>query len=84
MLVSADRYTTEYFSAPAPDGNAGGFPGTASARDNGGARGTVILMSEIWLLRYGPSVTTSAFSEGGAESVADVGKERPQHLLRRS
>src|SRR5437773_7671876 len=49
MQVSADRYASEYLSAPSPDGKALALPGAASRRGNGGERVTRISMNA----RYG-------------------------------
>ena len=69
MLVSADRYTTEYFSAPAPD-NAVAFTGHGFGAGQWWRKGhSHIDESAIWLLRYGPSASYERLSEGGAKEM---------------
>src|SRR6266576_3392200 len=54
MQVSADRYTTEYFSAPSPDGSTIAFSGHGLGSAQWWRKGhSHIDESEIWLLRLG-------------------------------
>ena len=70
MQVSADRYTTEYFSAPSPDGNALAFTGHGFGFGQWWRKGhSHIDESEIWLARYGATSTYEQISEGGAKEM---------------
>src|SRR5688572_28240339 len=52
MLVSADRYTNEFFSAPSPDGNTIAFSARGIASGQWWRKGhSHIDESELWLLR---------------------------------
>lgn len=70
MQVGADRYTSEFFAAPAPDGQRIAF----SARGNSAAqwwrRGHSHLdESELWLLHDGPTPKYERVTERGAKSM---------------
>jgi Tol biopolymer transport system component/C-terminal processing protease CtpA/Prc len=70
MLVSADRYTSEFFGAPSPDGQRIAF----SARGNSAAqwwrRGRSHLdESELWLLHEGPALRYERLTERGAKQM---------------
>ena len=84
MLVSADRYTTEYFSAPSPDGSAMAFTGHGFGSGQWWRKGhSHIDESEIWLTRFGATADLRTAQRRWRErDVADVGQGRPQHLLR--
>lgn len=70
MQVSADRYTTEYFSAPSPDGSAIAFTGHGFGFGQWWRKGhSHIDESEIWLTRFGPTPTYEQISEGGAKEM---------------
>src|SRR5712691_660191 len=70
MQVSADRYTTEYFSAPSPDGSALAFTGHGLGSGQWWRKGhSHIDESEIWLLRLGANPTYEQISEGGAKEI---------------
>src|SRR5688572_15898011 len=70
MLVSADRYTTEYFSAPSPDGSAIAFTGHGFGFGQWWRKGhSHIDESEIWLARPGSTPAYEQISEGGAKEM---------------
>lgn len=70
MQVSADRYTTEYFSAPSPDGNTIAFSGHGLGSGQWWRKGhSHIDESEIWLLHPGATPTYERISEGGAKEM---------------
>lgn len=70
MQVSADRYTTEYFSAPAPDGATLAFTGHGLGSGQWWRNGhSHIDESEIWLLRGGATPSYERISEGGAKEM---------------
>ena len=70
MQVSADRYTTEYFSAPSPDGSAVAFAGHGLGSGQWWRKGhSHIDESEIWLLRPGLTNSYERISEGGAKEM---------------
>lgn len=70
MQVSADRYTTEYFSAPSPDGSAIAFSGHGLGAGQWWRKGhSHIDESEIWLLRPGATPVYERVSEGGAKEM---------------
>ena len=84
MQVSADRYTTEYFSAPSPDGSAIAFSGHGLGSAQWWRHGhSHIDESEIWLLRMGPKPSYEQISEGGAKEMWPMwNKDGRQPLLR--
>jgi len=70
MPVSADRYTSEYFGAPSPDGKTLAF----SARGNSAAQWwrngrSHLDESELWLLRDGATPAYERLTEGGAKQM---------------
>jgi Tol biopolymer transport system component/C-terminal processing protease CtpA/Prc len=66
MPVSADRYASEYFSAPSPDGRTVAFTARGVAGTQWWRKGHSHLdESEIWLLRDGTRY--ERFSDGGAK-----------------
>lgn len=70
QAVTADRYTSEFFGAPAPDGRALAF----SARGNGLLQwwrrgGSHLDQSEIWLRREDGAARYERLVEGGARSL---------------
>ncbi|MEK6282243.1 MAG: LpqB family beta-propeller domain-containing protein [Acidobacteriota bacterium] len=70
MQVSADRYTTEYFSAPSPDGSAVAFTGHGFGSAQWWRKGhSHIDESEIWVLRPGSTPKYEQISEGGAKEM---------------
>jgi tricorn protease len=70
MQISADRYTTEYFSAPSPDGNTIAFSGHGLGSGQWWRKGhSHIDESEIWLLRPGVAPSYERISEGGAKEM---------------
>jgi tricorn protease len=70
MQVSADRYTTEYFSAPSADGNLIAFSGHGLGSGQWWRKGhSHIDESEIWQLRPGPTPAYERVSEGGAKEM---------------
>ncbi|MEO8435357.1 MAG: LpqB family beta-propeller domain-containing protein [Pyrinomonadaceae bacterium] len=70
MQVSADRYTTEYFSAPSPDGGAIAFTGHGLGFGQWWRKGhSHIDESEIWLRRSGTTPVYEQISEGGAKEM---------------
>ena len=70
MQVSADRYTTEYFSAPSPDGNALAFTGHGLGSGQWWRKGhSHIDESEIWLMHFGTTPSYERISEGGAKEM---------------
>ena len=70
MLVSADRFTNEYFSAPSPDGQSLAFSARGNASGQWWRRGHSHLdESEIWLMR---GLSTSSYEkivDRGAKSL---------------
>ena len=70
MLVSADLYTNEYFSAPSPDGNAIAFSGHGLGSAQWWRKGhSHIDESEIWLMRFGSKPAYEQLSEGNAKEM---------------
>jgi len=70
MQVSADRYTTEYFSAPSPDGSTIAFSGHGLGSAQWWRHGhSHIDESEIWLLHPGATPSYERISEGGAKEM---------------
>jgi tricorn protease len=70
MIVSGDRYTAEYFGAPAPDGNSLAFAGYGFGATQWWRHGhSHIDESEIWVLRFGATPSYERISEGGAKEV---------------
>src|SRR5437762_6689363 len=70
MQVSADRYTTESFSAPSPDGTAVAFSGHGLGSGQWWRKGhSHIDESEIWLLRLGATQSYERISGGGAKEM---------------
>ena len=70
MQVSADRYTTEYFSAPSPDGSAIAFTGHGFGSGQWWRKGhSHIDESEIWVMRPGTTPNYEQISEGGAKEM---------------
>jgi Tol biopolymer transport system component len=70
MQVSADRYTTEHFSAPSPDGNSVAFTGHGFGLAQWWRKGhSHIDESEIWLMRFGGTPSYERISDGGAKEV---------------
>jgi len=70
MLVSADLYTNEYFSAPSPDGTAIAFSGHGLGSSQWWRKGhSHIDESEIWLMRFGLKQTYEQISEGNAKEM---------------
>ncbi|OFW18823.1 MAG: peptidase S41 [Acidobacteria bacterium RIFCSPLOWO2_02_FULL_65_29] len=70
MLVSADRYTSEFFAAPSPDGHRVAF----AARGNSAAQWwrnghSHLDESELWLLHDGPSPRYERLTERGAKQM---------------
>lgn len=68
MLVSADRYTSEFFAAPSPDGTRLAF----SARGNGAAQWwrngrSHLDESELWLLHDGAAPRYEQLTKRGAK-----------------
>jgi tricorn protease len=65
MPVAADRYTTEYFAAPSPDGNTLAITARANAGSQWWRKGHSHLdESEIWLVR---DTTYTQVTKGGAK-----------------
>lgn len=70
MLVSADRFTGEYFSAPSSDGNSIALSGHGFGQAQWWRKGhSHIDESEIWLLRLGATQRYEKISDGGAKEV---------------
>jgi len=70
MQVSADRYTTEYFAASAPDGSTIAFSGHGLGSAQWWRHGhSHIDESEIWILRLGATPKYEPVSEGGAKEM---------------
>ena len=70
MQVSADRYTTEYFAAPAPDGQTLAFTARGNAGSQWWRKGHSHLdESEIWLRHEGSPAGYERVTEGGAKEV---------------
>ena len=69
MPVSADRYTNEYWAAPAPDGRTLAFTARGVTSGQWWRRGHSHLdESEIWLLHEGAEPSYERVTEGGAKS----------------
>ena len=83
MQVSADRYTTEYFAAPAPDGRTLAFTARGMAGSQWWRKGHSHLdESEIWLRREGtPGGIRARDGRRRQGSLADVGARRQEPLL---
>jgi tricorn protease len=70
MQVSADRYTGEYFAAPAPDGQSLAFTARGMAGSQWWRKGHSHLdESEIWLRHEGSPATYERITDGGAKEV---------------
>jgi tricorn protease len=70
MQVSADRYTSEFYAAPAPDGNTLAFAARGMASQQWWRKGHSHLdESEIWLRREGAPAVYERVSEGGAKEL---------------
>ena len=70
MQVTADRYTTEYFAAPSPDGQTLAFTARGFAGSQWWRKGHSHLdESEIWLRREAPTPRYERVTEGGAKEV---------------
>jgi tricorn protease len=68
MQVSADRYTTEYYAAPAPDGQTLAFTARGLAGSQWWRNGHSHLdESEIWLRHEGSPATYQRVTDGGAK-----------------
>ncbi|HWC96444.1 MAG TPA: S41 family peptidase [Candidatus Sulfopaludibacter sp.] len=68
MQVSADRYTSEYFAAPAPDGQTLAFNARGMAGSQWWRKGHSHLdESEIWLRHEASPATYERVTEGGAK-----------------
>jgi tricorn protease len=70
VLVSADRYTSEFFAAPSPDGTRVAF----SARGNGAGQWwrnghSHLDESELWLLHDGPAPRYEQLTKRGAKQL---------------
>ena len=84
MIVSGDRYTSEFFSAPSPDGQRVAF----TARGNGAGQWwrnghSHLDESELWLLTDGPTPKLRATHQTRREAVvADVERRREEPLFR--
>jgi tricorn protease len=70
MQVTADRYTGEYFGAPAPDGQTLAFTARGQAGGQWWRKGHSHLdESEIWLRHEGAPATYERVTDGGAKEV---------------
>lgn len=70
MQVTADAYTSEYFSAPSPDGGTIAFTGHGFGFSQWWRKGhSHIDESEVWLMRFGSKSSYEQVSEGGAKEV---------------
>lgn len=70
MQVSADRYASEYFSAPSPDGKALAFTARGTASGQWWRKGHSHLDEcEIWLLRDRSVPKYEQITEGGAKNM---------------
>lgn len=70
MQVSADRYASEYFSAPSPDGKTLAFTARGIASGQWWRKGHSHLDEcEIWLMRDAPSLTYERVTDGGAKEM---------------
>ncbi|MFY9555210.1 MAG: DPP IV N-terminal domain-containing protein, partial [Blastocatellia bacterium] len=70
MQVSADRYASEYFSAPSPDGKALAFTARGTASGQWWRKGHSHLDEcEIWLLKDTPTPSYDQLTEGGAKNM---------------
>ncbi|MEW6130202.1 MAG: LpqB family beta-propeller domain-containing protein [Acidobacteriota bacterium] len=70
MQVTADRYTNEFFAAPAPDGSTLAFNARGNASAQWWRKGHSHLdESEIWLMREGEASTYERLTEGGAKEL---------------
>ncbi len=70
MQVSADRYTSEFFAAPAPDGQRIAFSARGTSAAQWWRRGHSHLdESELWLLHDGPAPKYEQLTERGAKNM---------------
>ena len=70
MQVTADRYTAEYFAAPAPDGQTLAFAARGIASSQWWRKGHSHLdESEIWLRREGPTPKYERVTDGRAKEL---------------
>ena len=70
MQVSADRYASEYFSAPSPNGKTLAFTGRGIASGQWWRKGHSHLDEcEIWLMRDATTPSYERITEGGAKEM---------------
>jgi Tol biopolymer transport system component len=70
MLVSADRYTSEFFGVPSPDGQRVAFTARGNSVGQWWRKGHSHLdESELWLLHDGPSPRYERLTERGAKQM---------------
>lgn len=70
MAVSADRYTSEFFAAPAPDGQRVAFTARGNSAGQWWRKGHSHLdESELWLLHDGASARYEKLTERGAKQM---------------
>ncbi|HEU4389592.1 MAG TPA: LpqB family beta-propeller domain-containing protein [Blastocatellia bacterium] len=70
MQVTADRYTTEFFSAPSPDGSTIAFSARGNALGQWWRNGHSHLdESEIWLMRSGEPATYDRLTDSAAKNL---------------
>jgi tricorn protease len=70
MPVSADRYTSEFYSAPSPDGKTLAFTAHGVASGQWWRKGHSHLDEcEIWLMRDAPAPSYERITEGGAKEM---------------
>jgi tricorn protease len=70
MAVTAERYTSEFFAAPAPDGQRIAFSARGNAAGQWWRRGHSHLdESELWLLHDGPTPKYEQLTERGAKNL---------------
>ena len=70
MLVSAERFTSEFFSSPSPDGTTLALNAHGGASNQWWRKGHSHLdESEIWLMRDGPSPVYERLTEKGAKDI---------------
>lgn len=70
MLVSAERFTSEFFAAPSPDGTVLALNAHGVAGNQWWRKGHSHLdESEIWLMRDGPTAAYERLTEKGAKEI---------------
>ena len=83
MAVSADRYTSEFFAAPSPDGQRMAFTARGNSAGQWWRKGHSHLdESEMWLLHEGPNGEYEQLTERGAKQGGRCGRPTARASVR--